>query len=211
LSTLDGVDRGQVAVAAYGSAARLRSPVGEELELALASELLEARSPEDVARVLGRVHRAVGTAACATSPSGRALVGLIGPFVGRTVFALGTAAIGPSTRIGGREVGAGRLLGLELEGLSPEDREFAVARQLVRFAGAASRLACSGPQGTQPRARALRAAALASRSFAPGLLPALRRTKPPAPRGPAPGPSASRRWPRTGRWLRRGRAIVLLT
>ncbi len=40
---------------------------------------------------------------------------------------------------------AGRMFGLELEGLSVEDREFEVARRLVRFALTATKNALSAP------------------------------------------------------------------
>jgi hypothetical protein len=197
--------------AGAGTAALFGPPVAEELELALASELLEARTDRDVGRILGRVHRAVGIGACSTSPTGRSLAGIVGPFVGQTIRSLGLASGGRSSTLGGNEARASRLLGLELEGLSPEDREFAIARQLVRFAGTAARIACTAPPGPPPRQQARRAAAAAARAFAPGLLPMLRRTAPPIRSSTHPARAAGLRWPRTGRWLRRGRTIVLLT
>ncbi|WP_454055918.1 hypothetical protein [Cupriavidus sp. Marseille-Q8015] len=69
---------------------------------------------------------------------------------------------------------AGNALGLELEGLSNEDREFEVARRLVRIGRqAAGHLSTMPPQ--VPPMRAARAAFLrAARQVAPGLLPAMR-------------------------------------
>ncbi|WP_374583313.1 hypothetical protein [Pseudoduganella sp.] len=67
---------------------------------------------------------------------------------------------------------AARMLGLELEGLSAEDREFETARQFMRFAGLASRRARQAARG-DPRQVRRAALALAARSIAPGLMPAL--------------------------------------
>ena len=89
---------------------------------------------------------------------------------------------------------AGNLFGLELEGMSPEDQEFEVARRFVRFAGAAAR---NARRSRNPRA-ALTAAA---RRFAPGFLrrrrPGPRRRRAigglawPTPEPPSPEPPAS--------------------
>jgi hypothetical protein len=69
---------------------------------------------------------------------------------------------------------AGSALGLELEGLSNEDREFEVARRLVRIGQHATRHLAGMPP-TMPPARAARIAFLrAARQVAPGLLPAMR-------------------------------------
>ena len=68
---------------------------------------------------------------------------------------------------------AGRMLGLELEGLSAEDQAFEVARHFVRFASEAARSAGRAPVADSPQAQAVRAAASAARTYAPGLLPAL--------------------------------------
>lgn len=61
---------------------------------------------------------------------------------------------------------AARIFGVELEGLSPEDKEFELAQRFVRFAREAIRLAAdaSGPAGGAA------ALAEAARSHAPGLL-----------------------------------------
>jgi hypothetical protein len=88
---------------------------------------------------------------------------------------------------------AGRVLGLELEGLSPEDQAFEVARQFARLASDAARRAgrASGTSSAQRVAR--RAAATAALTFAPGL----------QPKNPGNRPS-------TGTWFRRGRELVVL-
>jgi len=91
---------------------------------------------------------------------------------------------------------AGSLFGLELEGLSAEDREFEVARQLVRFAGSAAAQAATAPPQAPPATVARTAASRAAQVYAPGLLPRLHGR-------------STQSWPRGGRWVRRGRAIVL--
>jgi hypothetical protein len=63
------------------------------------------------------------------------------------------------------------LFGTELEGLSPEDREFETARRFVRFAVEASRLIACVPSGAAPERIAAHAERLAGRRLAPGLVP----------------------------------------
>jgi uncharacterized protein (DUF697 family) len=66
---------------------------------------------------------------------------------------------------------ASRLLGLELEGLSPEDKEFEVARRFVRLGGAAMRQLRRRP--SSGRRGAAIAISRARRAFAPGLAVAI--------------------------------------
>ncbi len=82
---------------------------------------------------------------------------------------------------------AGRLLGLELEGLSAEDREFETARQFMRFAGLAARRARQAARG-DPRQLRRAALNLAARQYAPGLLPAIASI---TERNPVPSSAAS--------------------
>jgi hypothetical protein len=86
---------------------------------------------------------------------------------------------------------AGRLFGLELEGLSPEDQEFEVAKSFIRFAVDTVRTATAARGAAPPAAAARAAAARAAGRYAPGLL----RTTPPAP---------------SGRWIRQGSNIVVV-
>jgi hypothetical protein len=89
---------------------------------------------------------------------------------------------------------AGRALGLELEGLSQEDREYEAARQFVRFASEAVNNAVQSPS-PDPIAAARSASVTAARRYAPGLLRG-RGVSAPALRG--------------GRWVRQGRNIVVV-
>jgi hypothetical protein len=94
--------------------------------------------------------------------------------------------------------GAARVYGLELEGLSAEDRDYEIARQFVRFAQAATGQAAPpvAERRAVPAPGSTVSAALdgAARVFAPGLLP----------RGPTLLTS-----PPSGPWVRRENAIVL--
>lgn len=179
------------------------SPLPELEEIELATELLEVASAAELEQFLGGLLSRVGRAAgrFVRSDTGRALGGILRgavkkalPVVGRGIGQWIAPGRGgdPGATMG---VLAGQLLGLELEGLSQEDREFEISRQLVRFAASAARQAALAPLGP-PGAVARRAAALAARRYAPGLLRRL------------PGRS-SLVWPRRGQWIRRGRVIVL--
>jgi hypothetical protein len=65
---------------------------------------------------------------------------------------------------------ASRFFDVELEGLSPEDREFEIARRFVLLAVEAAHQAARAPRPQPPHAAARRAAARAARRFAPGWL-----------------------------------------
>ena len=107
-------------------------------------------------------------------------------------------------KLGGQAASAaGRAFGLELEGLSNEDREFEVARRYVDFAGEAVRkLAADGAAGN-PTLAARAAAAAAALTHAPGLSQARA----------APGRSSASASPHgsgaTGRWVQHGSKIIL--
>lgn len=182
----------------------LGSPLTEAQEIELASEFLEISNEQELEHFLGNLIKTVGgtVGRFAASDTGRALGGIlkgaarqalpvVGRAVGQWIRPDGGGAIGAN--IAGQ---AGRLFGLELEGLSSEDREFEVARQFVRFAGAAAKQASAAPPTAAPVAAARAAAAAAARTFAPGLLLRLQGR-------------SSLLWPRSGRWMRRGRTIVL--
>jgi hypothetical protein len=114
---------------------------------------------------------------------------------------------------------AGRIFGLELEGLSAEDAEYEVARRYVRFATAAARRAAVLPPRIRPNAVARGAVVAAARRFAPGLLrpgvlPQIAAgsiNNGPAAGSIGAGPTASPvGFGRRGSWYRRGRKIVLV-
>ena len=190
----------------YGVSPELESPLSEMQEMELASELLEVTSEQELEQFLSDVFSTIGQAAgnFLRSDTGQALGGILKdslssaakqalPVVGRAVgdLAGGYGDIGAQAGSA-----AGSLLGLELEGLSAEDREFEVARQLVRFVGSAAGQAAAAPPQIPPGKAAQIATRRAARIYAPGLLPRLQGR-------------STRLWPRGGRWVRRGRTIVL--
>ncbi|MCK6691720.1 MAG: hypothetical protein L6Q97_06405 [Thermoanaerobaculia bacterium] len=157
-------------------------------------------------RVGGAVRR------FARSGIGRTLGGVLRNVARRALpiagAALGGVVGGPlGAKIGGKLAGfAGKAFGLELEGLSAEDREFEVARAYVRFAhGAARRAARLSRTGLAPRVIVRRAVFGAARRYAPGLLvPTGVVTRPVYTSGPVTSAVSAR-----GRWVRRGNRIIL--
>ncbi|HVZ34717.1 MAG TPA: hypothetical protein VG963_19950 [Polyangiaceae bacterium] len=120
--------------------------------------------------------------------------------------ALGNAIVpGLGGMIGGKLAQAGgSLFGLELEGLSQEDREFEAAKQFVRLGLDAAQQALQAVEQGQGTTDAVRRAVIpAAERYAPGLLQ-------PSPGAYAHAPCPHCGGPRTeGRWVRRGRSIVL--
>lgn len=182
----------------------LGAPLHEAQEVELASQFLEVSSEQELEQFLGNVFNAVGRAAgqFVRSDTGRALGGILRGAARQALPVIGGAVGQWVNPDGGRALGAdiarkaGRLFGLELEGLSPEDQEFEVARRFVRFASAAARCAATSPPSAAPLDVARRAAVSAAQTYAPGLFTRLQ--------GRSTG-----LWPRSGRWVRRGRTIVL--
>jgi len=178
-------------------------------EMELAGALLEVASEEELDQFLGslirRARQAVGRAL--QSPVGQALGGILKgaarkalPLLGGT---LGSAIAGPTGAATGAQLAtsAGRLFGLELEGLSLEDQEYEVARRFVRFAGAAAGNATAASPAAPPAEAAKAAAVTAAQAHAPGLL---------RPAGGGPGAVGRGAPGARGRWVRRGRRIILL-
>ncbi|CAM2156241.1 conserved protein of unknown function [Pararobbsia alpina] len=155
---------------------------GEMQEMELAAELLAVNNEQEMEQFLGGLVKSIGRAATnfAKSSAGKALGGILRsaaksalPIVGG---ALGNFIVpGAGGLIGGKLASmAGSALGLELEGLSNEDREFEVARRLVRIGQHAAHHLTTMPAHVPP-ARAARIAFLrAARQIAPGLLPTMR-------------------------------------
>lgn len=150
----------------------------EASQLELASELLAVGDEDELDRFLGdlvrKVARSVGS--IVRSPLGKAIGNSLKDVI-KTALplaggALGTLAGGPlGASIGsGLASMAGRAFGLELEGLSHEDRELAAANRFVRFASEAVTEAISAPPSHDPAASVRAAIAAAARRSAPGLL-----------------------------------------
>jgi hypothetical protein len=179
--------------------------LSDEQEMELTSELLEVTGEQELEQFLSNLISTVGSAVgqFARSDTGRALGGVLKDAARQALPIVGRAVGQWASPTRGGDIGAdlatqaGRALGLELEGLSAEDAEFEAARQFVRFATEAARNACLGQSYGPPEQVARTAAVQAAQVHAPGLAPRLQ------------GRSGSR-WPRSGRWIRRGQTIVLI-
>lgn len=187
--------------------AEAEGPFNEVQEMELASELLEISSEAELDQFLGKLIKGATKAVggFVRSPIGKALGGALKgvaktalPIAGR---ALGTMVGGPLGGMVGGKLGnfASSLFEMELEGLSQEDREFEVAKQFVRMAGTAAQVASRAPTGIDPRTAAQRAMAAAAQTHGSASSGAS---------GPLGSPMGNR-MRRGGRWVRRGRTIVL--
>jgi len=156
----------------------------EDTEMELASELLTVRNEEEMEYFLGNLIKAAGKGLSnfAKSSAGQALGGALKSVAKVALPAIGQLGNLVVPGIGGAIGGqladmAGNALGLELEGLSPQDQEFEAARQFVRLGAASAQHAARTPVSVPPHRAAARAVAKASKTYAPGLLqPAPRRT-----------------------------------
>lgn len=188
----------------------------EEEEMTLAAEMLEIQDEAQLDEFLGKLVRRATRAVkgFVASPVGKHLVGILRGAAKRALPIVGTAVGGAfggpaGAALGGKlATGAGQLFGLELEGLSPEDQEYEVARRYVRFAGTAARnTAAAG--GSAPPAAATTGAVAAARRHAPGYLRGRRPVGAGGPHDPRHRGCSCKA--QGGRWFRRGRYIVLAT
>ncbi len=170
-------------------------------EMELAAELLEVHGDEELEQFFGKLIRKVGSKVgkFIKSPTGKALTGLLKGAVTTALPGVAglSGAVSGLTKALGPEAAqiASSVLGMELEGLSPEDQEFESARQLVRLGTAAAQRAAYSPYGN-PTSVAHNAFRTAAQRYAPGYL---RR-----PQGPGGGGHRE-----TGRWFRQGHRIIL--
>ena len=157
-----------------------------------ASRLLDATNQRQLDAFLrGLIAEVVRRSGGTLSAEGaRAVLAVVKKAAAQTLPTL-TAAFGadmkPTPGRGKSPVAtAARVYGLELEGLSAEDRDFEIARQLIRFAQATASRAANPPPALPANAAVSAAVESAAQQFAPGLLP--------------PGPAIQ-----TGPWVRRER------
>jgi hypothetical protein len=166
---------------AYGEAelpGHSEAVFSEADEMELAAQMLEIQSEQELDRFLGdllkRAGQAVGT--FVRSPTGQALGGILKDAAKQALPVAGRALGGYLGGERGAQLGtqaaaaAGRIFGLELEGLSPEDKEFEVAKSFVRFASDAIRNAAAAPPSAPPHVAAQSAVIKAAQRHAPGLL-----------------------------------------
>lgn len=174
-------------------------------EVTLAAELLAVSNEQELDQFLGNLVKSAVSAGRAfiTSDAGKAVGNILKSSARRALPQLGQAvgdyiAPGAGGQIGrqaGKWLGTKFESGLQLEGLSPEDRELQTARAFVRFAKSTAERAASTPKAVPAPVAAQKAASAAARQHLPGLL------KPPSQ---SSTPTAG------GRWVRRGRNIVIL-
>lgn len=195
----------------------------EVQEMEFAAELLEVTNEQELEQFLGNLIKGAGKAigTFVKSPVGKQLGGMLKGVAKKALPMVGSAlgnmvAPGVGGMIGGKLASAaGSLFGLELEGLSAEDREFEMARQYVRLAGAAAQNAAQARSNAAPSTIAKAAIATAARQYAPGLANALQAGSVPSQAasngyGGADQPHGGALRKRSGRWIRRGTKIVIL-
>lgn len=180
----------------------------ESEEVALATELLEAARSDELDQFLGGLISKAASAArgFASSATGKALGGVL-KSAARQVLPQAGQILGNAVMPGaGGQLGqrAGQWLGGQFEavGLSAEDREMEVARAIVRVGQQATRQAVAAGPGAPPVPTAVNALVGAAQNHLPALVPAIRGAASP---GAGTGAAAT-----SGRWVRRGRRIVVL-
>jgi hypothetical protein len=168
-------------------------PLHETEELELASELLEVNGEDERGRFVSRlIARFSGGESDRRTPA-RLLMRRLARAARRVLPAAGRlGGTGPGA---GPRARAGRVFGVELEGLSPEDQELELARRFVRFVQEAVQQAERAGHRTTPGPAARAGFRRAAQTLAPGLL--------------------RRRLPRIlsehdGRWVQRGRHIIVI-
>jgi hypothetical protein len=183
-------------------------PLDEAEEMELAAELLGVADEAELEQLFGKIIHRVGRRIrrFVRKPLFRRVTRVLRGATRRALPMFGRAAGayfgGPTGAYIGGQVAprAGRIFGLELEGLSPEDQEFETARRLVRFAATTAKNAALAPPDVHPEQVAKSAAIAAAQQHAPGLLrPASTHHT-----------SSIEEEGRSGRWVRRGRKIVLM-
>jgi hypothetical protein len=184
--------------------------LSETGEMELAAEFLEVENDAEMEQFLGDLIHTIGSTLgkVVNSPLGHAVGGVL-KSVAKTALpiaggALGGVVGGPVGAMIGSNLAsvAGSALGLELEGLSPEDRELEASKQFVRFAAQTVANALQAGQNADPETIAQHAAVEAARVHAPGLMGIASTSN-----QCAAGWHVRAR--RTGRWIRHGNRIIL--
>ena len=184
------------------------TPFSEAEEMELAAELLSVSNEAELEQFLGKLFKKA--AGFIQSPVGQKLMGTLKGLAKKALPVLGSAVgnlivPGVGGMIGGKLASAaGSMFGLELEGLSYEDQEFEVAKQIVRLGSAAAVNAAQAPSSAPADQVAHEALSAAAQQYAPGLLRDHRMSTPYGRRRHRCSHS------NTGRWIRRGNSILLL-
>jgi hypothetical protein len=181
------------------------SPFDESEEMELAAELVDVAGDANDAELELFLGRLINRAGKGLRKAGRRIRRRLRGRVGQALRSglrrvarvalpvVGGAVGGPAGAAAAGTIG--RAFNLELEGLSPEDQEFEIARELVRLGGEATSMAAAVPESVDDDEAAATALRMAVRKHAPGLV---RR-----------GGAASGRRAQSGRWIRKGSQIIL--
>lgn len=185
------------------------SPFNEFEESELAEELLNVQSEEELEQFLGSLVKKAwrGVKKFAKSNVGKALGSVLKTVAKKALPVVG-GALGSFIPVPGVGTMVGRTAGTalsnlfeaELEGLDEQEREFEVARRIVRLAGASAVQAAKASPQMNPRMVAHDAVARAARQISPGFTNSLGRPRPHGLR---------RHRADRGRWERRGRMLIL--
>ncbi|HKG79070.1 MAG TPA: hypothetical protein VKA78_06610 [Pyrinomonadaceae bacterium] len=184
-------------------------PFSEAEEMELAAELLTVSNEEELEQFLGKLFKRA--AGFLKSPIGQKLIGGLKGIARKALPVLGGAVgnfivPGAGGIIGSKFASqAGSMFGLELEGLSYEDQEFEVAKQIVRLGAAAANHAVEAGETAPPTQVAQQALTTAAQQYAPGLL----RNYPPQSANMRDHRHPRRHRHHRGQWVRRGNTIVL--
>ncbi len=168
-------------------------PLQQEDALALAAQLLELQSPAQFDAFLARQ---LGATVAGQQVRATPLEAPLRQLLGKVVAPMLPLHGGSPQALKRRAAG---IFGMELEGLSPEDKEFELARQVVHLVDAVNTAlaqdgAAGATGGRSPAARVETALLQVARTVAPGLLRQAAQT---------PGRNG-------GRWRREGGHIVVL-
>jgi hypothetical protein len=180
--------------------------LGEDEQMNLAAELMGVTNEQELDNFLGDLFKKVSGAVGKVihSPVGSALGGILKDAAKKILPSAGQAL--------GNLVGAGQIgqqLGQTIGGMfeaESEEQEWNAANTFVKLSTDAVKNAAQAPPGANPQAVAKNAVIEAAKVHAPSLVPIL------AGNGAAAGtkPSETNGKGRTGRWIRRGKHIVLM-
>ncbi len=156
----------------YPGEMELEYPLSESEELELASQLLEVTNEQELDQFFGGFFKKIGRGLKKVGRGvfkiAKPLAGVLKKVAGKALPIVGGMFGGPMGAMAASA--AGKAFGLELEGLSEEDREFEIARQYVRFATVATVRAAMAPTGMPPDVAVRQAVDAAARKYAPGFV-----------------------------------------
>ncbi|HRI59875.1 MAG TPA: hypothetical protein PK228_09130 [Saprospiraceae bacterium] len=184
-----------------------------EDETALAAELLEITNEYELDQFLGKLWKGAKwlgrkTKAAAKKAGVYDIAKDYLKSAAKSALSMGAKAAGgfiggpAGAAIAGSLADKGaQMLGLELEGLSPEDKEFEVARRFVQFANGTFDNVSREDSSLPDEVAARRAIFRAAQRYAPGLLAPAQEVE----RRDYSGSSGA-----SGRWVRNGRNLIIL-